>query len=181
MGFRRHPYVYQGPAVQRRQKAYVEAKEDYDRTQRLHSSDFMVGYGVPTSESVPTEPKINDFTETEPAEGTLSEALLDAIGARHLIRRVKAGTLIEFLEISGRVPETLNKAAVEALLAKKKAEGPVQKEKDETTESDQTIAAVSESAPQKEQDLTTEPGQEVVAGKAPASVKDQHQPESEGD
>ncbi|KAK4899563.1 hypothetical protein LTR27_003296 [Elasticomyces elasticus] len=77
------------------------------------------------------KPKIQDFlTADQMCAGTLSQVLLDNMGAGHLLR-LKSGTLMHILEIWGHVPDELTAKALLAKLDKQAAE---RKEKDAPSE-----------------------------------------------
>ncbi|KAK5681947.1 hypothetical protein LTS10_006482 [Elasticomyces elasticus] len=79
------------------------------------------------------KPKIQDFlTADQMCAGTLSQVLLDNMGAGHLLR-LKSGTLMRILEVWGRVPDELTAKALLAKLDKQAAE---RKEKDALGEKD---------------------------------------------
>ncbi|KAK3668084.1 hypothetical protein LTR22_001152 [Elasticomyces elasticus] len=99
------------------------AKEEYEGLQEAQK----------VGEPDPVKPKIHDFlTADQMCAGTLSQVLLDNMGARHLLP-LKDGTLMHILEIWGRVPDELTEKVLQAKLDKQAAE---RKEKDALGEKD---------------------------------------------
>ncbi|KAK3651579.1 hypothetical protein LTR56_004308 [Elasticomyces elasticus] len=104
------------------------AKEEYKRLQEAQK----------VGEPDPAKPKIQDFlTADQMCAGTLSQVLLDNMGACHLLR-LKSSTLMHILEVWGRVPDELTRETIQAKLDKQAAE---RKEKEGSGGDDKHAAA----------------------------------------